>query len=90
MGKKKNPGPRRKRMKREQRLLNAKTKWLPNTTAKNIAKSYSKWYGVDLQCAIRELETIGLYFSDEYKKQVVIAYENKIASKQKRKEEREA
>lgn len=87
MSKKKSLPPRRKRMKKEQRLLNAKTKWLPTTTAKDIAQSYSKWYGVDLFCAIRELESIGHHFTDTYKQQVATAHEEKLKRRQIRQEE---
>lgn len=86
MGKNKQNTPRRKRMKRNQRLHDAKTKWLPTTTVKNHAKSYSKWYGVDLLCAINELEMLGYTFSENYKKQVKLAIEHKADRKRRRKE----
>ena len=89
MGKKKDNTPRRKRFKRDQRLQNARMKWLPTANAKNLAKSYSKWYGVDLMCAIHELETLGHSFSQQYKNQVKISIENKSNEKRRRTEERE-
>jgi hypothetical protein len=90
MGKKKkaNP-PRRKRYNRDQRLQNAKTKWLLTTTAKNITKSYSKWYGVNLLCAIKELEILGFSFSDYYKEEVETSLINRQNEKRKRKEQKE-
>ena len=89
MSKKKQNSPRRKKFKRDQRLHNAKMKWLPTAEAKNLAKSYSKWYGVDLQCAITELEMLDYTFQMHYKEQVKKATENKTKEKRKRKEERE-
>lgn len=52
-------------------------------------KSYSKWYGVDLLCAIKELEILGHRFSERYEKQIEISIENKANSNRRRKEERE-
>ena len=73
-------------MKKEQRLHDAKTKWLPTTTAKNLVRSYSKWYGVDLLCAIKELEILGIQSSEKYKKQVELSIKVKADNKRKRKE----
>jgi hypothetical protein len=86
LSKKKQNGPRRKRLTRKQPLHDAKIKWLPTAVAKNLAKSYGKWYGVDLQCAITELEMLGLTFSAQYKEQVKIAIEHKANEKRRRKE----
>ena len=76
-------------IKRDQRLQNARTKWLPTATAKNIAKSYSKWYGVDLLCAITELEILGHTFGEQYKKQVKVSIASKSNAKRRKKEEKE-
>ena len=81
--------PCRKRLKRNQRLHNAKIKWLPTAVGKNLAKSYAKWYGVDLQCAITELELLGKTFSMHYKEQVKKAIEHKANENRKRKQEKE-
>lgn len=70
-------------------MHDAKTKWLPTKIAKNVAKSYGKWYGVDLQCAISELEMLGHTFTARYKEQVKIAIEHKVNEKRRRKEKRE-
>ena len=75
-------------MKKEQRLNDAKTKWLPTTTAKNLVRSYSKWYGVDLLCAIKELETLGFPSSKEYINQVELTIKAKVDNKRRRKEKR--
>lgn len=89
MAKKKDCTPRRKKYKKAQRLQDAKTKWLPTVTAKNIVRSYSKWYGVDLLCAIRELEVLGYKSSDQYKKQIELSIASKADAKKRRKEEKE-
>ena len=86
---KKQTSVRRKRFKRNQRLYDAKIKWLPTAAAKNVAKSYGKWYGVDLQCAISELEMLGHTFTACYKEQVKMAIEHKASEKRRCKEERD-
>ena len=50
-----NNTPRRKQYNQKERLQNAK-KWIEQYDGKNLAKGYSKWFGVDLICAIAELE----------------------------------
>ena len=60
----KHKGPKRKRMQQKQRLHNAQEVWLKQTNAKNIVKSYAKWYGVDLICAIAKLEILGRPISE--------------------------
>ncbi|WP_052342684.1 hypothetical protein [Bacillus sp. EB01] len=59
--KKKNNTARRKRYNQNARLQNAK-EWAQQYSGKNIAKGYSVWYGVDLVCAIAELEMLGYTF----------------------------
>ena len=86
MAKKKDSTPRRKKYKKSQRLQDAKTRWLPTVTAKNIVRSYSKWYGVDLLCAINELEILGHKSSDYYKKKVELSIASKANAKRRRKE----
>ncbi|WP_026567573.1 hypothetical protein [Bacillus sp. UNC41MFS5] len=61
--------PTRNRYNRNARLQNAK-KWAEQYNGKNIAKGYSKWFGVDLLCAIKELEILGYKFKQSYKEQV--------------------
>lgn len=82
MAKKKDSTPRRKKYNKAQRLRDAKAKWLPTVTAKNIVRSYSKWYGVDLLCAINELEILGYKSSDNYKKQVELSIASKADAKE--------
>lgn len=53
-------------MKREARLQSAKL-WLKDFKGKNVIKSYSKWYAVDVVCAMKELELLGLHFTEKQK-----------------------
>ena len=55
--------PRRKRMKCEKRLKAAKA-WIPQYEGKNLVKGYRKHFGVDILCAIKELQMLGIEFSD--------------------------
>ncbi|WML26440.1 hypothetical protein [Neobacillus sp. OS1-33] len=93
MAKKKNKSnntPRRKQYNQTARLQNAK-KWVEQYNGKNIAKGYSNWFGVDLLCAIKELELLGYKFKQSYKenvKQSLIARQ-KQRERRKREKERE-
>jgi hypothetical protein len=73
MAKKKKPlPPRRLRMNKEGRFSSA-PHWLAtqkNRTPVQIAKSYRKWYGVDLPCAIRELTVLGFVFDPDWVEKV--------------------
>jgi len=86
MAKKKhtNNTPRRKRYNRRDRLQNAK-KWIDQYSGNHIAKGYSKWFGVDLLCAINELEMLGHKFKPFYKEQVKKSFEARQIQKQNRK-----
>jgi hypothetical protein len=81
---KSNSTPRRKKYNRHARLQNAK-KWSEQYTGKNIAKGYSNWFGVDIICAITELEMLGYKFKKSYKDWV----HQSLIDKQKQKEIRE-
>ncbi|MDR7079233.1 hypothetical protein J2Y03_004291 [Neobacillus niacini] len=78
---KSNSSPRRKRYNRNARLQNAK-KWAEQYNGKNIAKGYSNWFGVDLLCAVTELEILGYKFKQSYKEHV----KQSLVAMQKQKE----
>lgn len=40
--------------------------WLRNFSGKRVVPSYARWFGVDLVCAAKELQILGVYFSPEY------------------------
>lgn len=61
--------PRHKRMKRDSRLQAAKH-WIPKYEGKNIIKGYSKHFGVNKLCAIKELEMLDYKLDPEYIKQL--------------------
>ena len=44
--------------------------WIKTYTGSNIVKGYTKKYGVDKPCAIKELHMIGVQISDEYERQL--------------------
>ncbi|OWZ82769.1 hypothetical protein [Natranaerobius trueperi] len=75
--------PKRKRLKRKQRLEDAEN-WVYCFNGKNIVKSYKKWYGVDIMCALNELEMLGYYFPD-YKQKII----NQRKIEKQKKEEKE-
>lgn len=75
--------PRRLRYNQKTRLEQA-TKWIPTYEGKNIVQGYRKYYGVDLLCAIKELEMLGISIKDSYKKSV----KNSIEANRKQKENR--
>jgi hypothetical protein len=69
-GKKITNTPKRKRYNRQDRIQNAK-KWIEQYNGKNIVKGYSNYFGVNLHCAITELEMIGIKVKSSYKEQVI-------------------
>lgn len=75
--------------KREKRLNSAKT-WIKTYPGKNLVKGYSKKYGVDKLCAVKELRMIGVEISETYEKQLILSMEalkkQRLASKKKREE----
>lgn len=81
-------GSRFKRMKQPARLQSAKS-WLPKYNGKNIVQGYRKQYGVDLLCAIRELEILGIVLSPEYVKAVKQCVEGELLARRRKKLERQ-
>ena len=51
--------PRRKRMDRAARLQSA-AGWLKRFEGFNVVRSYARWFGVDLACALKELRRLGV------------------------------
>jgi hypothetical protein len=56
---------------------------------KNIAKGYSNWFGVDLLCAINELELLGYKITQSYKEHVNQSLIARQKQKERRKREKE-
>jgi len=57
--------PRRKPMEREARLQSARH-WLRGFSGEHVVRSYAKWFGVDLMCALRELQALGVRLEPSY------------------------
>jgi len=63
--------------------------WIKNFKGKNIVEEYSKWYGVNLICAIKELRNKGIGIDEEYEKKIRQRVEEKRMTRQKNKENRQ-
>ena len=84
--KKRQPGPRRKRMTRQGRLSSAKTTdWVKQYGGKNIVKGYAKWFSVDPLCAVIELRMLGVNISPEREAQIRASIEARAAEKLRKK-----
>jgi hypothetical protein len=57
--------PRRKRLKRPARL-HAAQQWYATFTGKHVVKAYARWFGVDLGCALKELQLLGVQLDSAY------------------------
>jgi hypothetical protein len=83
--------PRYKKFSKEQRI-NAAKSWIEKYNGKNLVKGYNKHFAVDLLCAVKELEILGIKIEPEYieqLKQQKQAQENKRIKEKKLKEELE-
>lgn len=80
--KKKQLGPRRKRMKRSTRVQSA-VSWLKQYSGKNILRGYCKHYGVDWRCAAIELKQLGIHLDPDYLKQLDVT-EQQLANSRRR------
>lgn len=81
--KKKQLGPRRKRMKRSARLQSAAS-WLKQYDGKNVLRGYCKHFGVNWRCAAIELKQLGVHLDPEYLKQREGAEPQLAKSRQRR------
>jgi hypothetical protein len=52
-------------MKRPARLQAARH-WLPTFNGQNMVRDYAKWFGVDLGCAVKELQLLGVELDPRY------------------------
>jgi hypothetical protein len=88
MSKKQKPTsqPRFHRMKRPARLRSAQA-WLPKYDGKNVVRGYRKRYGVDLLCAIAELQMLNAHLDPMYVEQVRTTVKNQIIRRAARKKE---
>jgi hypothetical protein len=86
---KQNQPPRRKRMKRPQRLESAKS-WLKTYEGNKVVKDYRKRYGVDFECAFTELEMLGVPIAPDYQERVLQSVAAQAAAVRRKKAERRA
>jgi hypothetical protein len=81
--------PRRKRLKREQRLESAKS-WLPTYQGKNVFRGYRKRYGVDWPTALRELEMLEVEVDPAYREQVLRTVQEQAEARKRKRLEKAA
>jgi len=65
MSTEKAPRPKRKRAARAARLKAAR-EWLPSFKGKNVVKRYAKKFGVDLGCALKDLQLLRVPLDPAY------------------------
>lgn len=75
-------------MKRAARLQSAKS-WLPKYNGKNVIRGYSKWFGLDYWCAIKELRMLGVKIDEDYVEQLKASLEANSRAKQQKKKLKE-
>lgn len=46
--------------------LQAARHWLPTYRGKKVVRGYAKWFGVDLGCALKELQLLGVALDPVY------------------------
>lgn len=78
----------RKTKKREQRLRSAQL-WMLKYEGKNIVKGYRKHFGVDIMCAITELQLLGHKLTDEYINSVRRTIEAERIKRREKKKQKE-
>jgi hypothetical protein len=84
---KKSNTPKRKRLRKQERL-NSALEWIKGYDGKNIISGYAKWFGVDEICAIIELKTIGTSIPEQIEKQIIDSHNARIEQKRIDKENR--
>jgi hypothetical protein len=78
--------PRRKRMKRRGRLSSARaTGWVEEYKGRNIIAGYSKWFAVDLLCALVELRLLGVKIDQGREEQIKASIKARAAQRARRK-----
>jgi hypothetical protein len=78
--------PRHKRLNRSGRLQAAKH-WLHTYKGSNVVQGYRKHFGIDLLCAIEELQILGVRLNADYVNQVKQSVECQRKAREKRKQE---
>jgi hypothetical protein len=82
--------PRRKRMNRRSRLNSARaTGWVEEYKGRNIIAGYSKWFAVDLLCALVELRLLGVKIDRGREEQIKAVLKARAVQRARRKKLRE-
>jgi len=68
--------------------LAAAAAWLAGYEGKNPVRAYRRHFGVDLLCALKELEMIGVKFSPQYVLQLPKSVAGRIRAGRERKQEK--
>jgi len=74
-------------MRRQARLDSAKaTRWVDKFQGKNLVRGYSKWFGVDFLCAVKELRLLGLPIDAKREDQLRQTMAGRAAARRARKQ----
>ncbi len=82
---KKSNTPKRKRLRKPERL-NAAKSWLETYNGKSVVSGYAKWFGVDKICAINELKSIGVVIPEMLEKQIIRSHQLLIEQRREKRE----
>jgi hypothetical protein len=69
-------------MSRQARLASART-WLKKFSGQNVVRSYAKWFGVDLLCAVKELSLCGVAVDPAYVAQLKTTFASRTSRRAK-------
>lgn len=86
---KQNQPPRRKRMKRAQRLQSARS-WLETYEGNKVVRDYRRRYGVSWEDAFTELALLGVSIDPDYKERVLQSVAAQAAARRRKREARKA
>jgi hypothetical protein len=69
--------------------LKSGAEWVKTFSGKHIVQGYSKRYGVDKLCAVKELRMIGVEISEEYENQLIQSIQVLKSQRQVKKDKNE-
>jgi hypothetical protein len=58
-------------------MLQAARHWLPTYRGKKAVRGYAKWFGVDLGCALKELQILGVALDPGYVERLSAELQNR-------------
>lgn len=79
------------KLKRREKRLQRDRQWIAeyNGTPRKLVKQYRKRFNVDIICAVKDLQEIGVEFTQEYVEAVKRSEEERIRQKHLKKQKRE-